>query len=129
RCSLSMADASGRQCHHHRSGLQFLRRRTARRCRPLPLRGTDVLGQKTENVASWFDRSKPLKARAWLDFATSAVMLVFLSGPQALAEDEPAAKAPLPPLVRGAPAETGERQIPDPGPSRNQSDPSVPSLK
>jgi len=56
-------------------------------------------------------------------------MLVFLSGPQALAEDEPAAKAPLPPLVRGAPAETGERQMPDPGPSRSQSDPSKPAIR
>src|SRR5438067_13411603 len=57
-------------------------------------------------------------------------MLVFLSGPQALAEDEPAAKAPLPPLVRGAPPETGERQMPELGPSRrNQLDPSKPAIR
>jgi hypothetical protein len=80
-------------------------------------------------VASWFDRWKPLKSRAGLDLMTSAALLLFFSGAEALAEDEPAARAPLPPPSRGAPAETGERQMPDPAPSRNQSDPGAPATR
>ena len=59
---------------------------------------------------------------------TSAALLLLVSGPQALAEDEPAARAPLPPLLRSTPAEPRERQMPDPGPSRNQSDPRAPAI-
>jgi hypothetical protein len=51
---------------------------------------------------------------------TGAALLLLVSGPQALAEDEAAARAPLPPLLRGAPAEAGEREVPDPAPTRNQ---------
>jgi hypothetical protein len=80
-------------------------------------------------VASWFDRSKPLQGRTWLDLTTGAAMLLLVSGPQAPAEDEPAAKAPLPPLLRGTPAEAGERQMPAPAPSRNQSDPRAPAIR
>ena len=80
-------------------------------------------------MASWFDRSKPLKRRAGLDLMTGAALLLLVSGPPALAEDEPAARAPLPPLLRGAPAEAGERQMPDPAPSRNQSDPRAPAIR
>jgi hypothetical protein len=79
-------------------------------------------------VASWFDRSKPLKGRAGRDLMTSAALLLLVSGSQALAEDEPAARAPLPPLLRSTPAEPRERQMPDPGPSRNQSDPRAPAI-
>ena len=42
---------------------------------------------------------------------TSAALLLLVSGSRALAEDEPAARAPLPPPLRGAPAEAGERQM------------------
>ena len=80
-------------------------------------------------MASWFDRSKPLKGRAGLDLMTGAALLLLVSGSQALAEDEPAARAPLPPPLRGAPAEAGERQMPDPAPSRNQSDPRAPAIR
>ena len=79
-------------------------------------------------MASWFDRSKPLKGRAGRDLMTSAALLLLVSGSQALAEDEPAARAPLPPLLRSTPAEPRERQMPDPGPSRNQSDPRAPAI-
>jgi hypothetical protein len=78
---------------------------------PTPtIEGADVRGKK---VASWFDRLKPLKGRAGLDLMTSAALLLLFSGAQALAEDEPAARAPLPPPLRSAPAETGEG-MPDP---------------
>jgi hypothetical protein len=77
-------------------------------------------------VASWFDRSKPLQGRAGRDLMTRAALLLLVSGSQALSEDEPAASAPLPPLLRGAPAEAGGRQMPDLAPSRNLSDPGVP---
>ena len=60
---------------------------------------------------------------------TSAALLLLVSGPQALAEDEPAARAPLPPPLRGGPAEAGERHMPDPTPSRNQSDPRAPAIR
>ena len=60
---------------------------------------------------------------------TSAALLLLVSGPQALAEDEPAARAPLPPLLQGAPAEAGERQMRDPAPSRIQSDPGTPAAR
>jgi len=77
-------------------------------------------------VASWFSRSKRLKERAGHDLITSAALLLLVSGSQALSEDEPAASAPLPPLLRGAPAEAGERQMPDLAPRRNLSDPRAP---
>jgi hypothetical protein len=80
-------------------------------------------------VASWFDKLKLPKGSAGLDLMTSAALLLLFSGAQALAEDEPAARAPLPPLLRGAPAEAGERQTPDPTPSRNQSDPGAPATR
>jgi hypothetical protein len=59
---------------------------------------------------------------------TGATLLLLVAGPQALADDEPAARAPLPPLLRGAPAEAGERQMPDAAPSRNQLDPHPPAI-
>jgi hypothetical protein len=80
-------------------------------------------------VASWFDRLKPLKGRAGLDLITSAALLVLVSAPQGLAEDEPTAKAPLPPLMRGAPAEAGKRQMSDTAPSDNQSDSPAPAIR
>ncbi len=80
-------------------------------------------------MASWFDRSKPLKRRAWLGFMTRSALLLLVSGSPALADDEPAAKAPLPPPLRGAPAETGEREVRDPAPSRNQSTPGTPAIR
>jgi len=79
-------------------------------------------------VASWFDRLKPLKRPAGLDLITGAALLLLVSGSQAFAEDEPAARAPLPPLLRSAPAEAGEPRMPDPAPSRNQSDPRAPAI-
>jgi hypothetical protein len=79
-------------------------------------------------VASRFDRLKPLKGLAELDLMTSAALLLLVSGPQALAEDEPAARAPLPPLLRSAPAEAGERRMPDPAPNSNQSDFRAPAI-
>src|ERR1700680_535007 len=45
RSALSVADASRRLYHHHRPSVQFLRRRTTRRCRPLSLMGADVRGK------------------------------------------------------------------------------------
>jgi hypothetical protein len=80
-------------------------------------------------VASWFDRLKPLKGRSGRDLMTSAALLLLVSGPQALAEDEPAARAPLPPLLWGAPVEAGERQMPDPAPSGNQANPRAPVIR
>jgi len=80
-------------------------------------------------VANWSNRLKPIKGRAGIDLMTSAALLLLVSGPQALAEDEPAARAPLPPLLQGAPAEAGERQMRDPAPSRNQSDPHPPAIR
>jgi hypothetical protein len=80
-------------------------------------------------VASWFDRLKPLKRRAGLDLIIGAALLLLVSGFQALAEDEPAARAPLPPLLRGAPAEAGERKMSDPAPSRNQPGPRAPAIR
>jgi hypothetical protein len=76
-------------------------------------------------VASRFDKSKPLKRHSGLDLMTSAALLLLFSGVQAVAEEEPAARAPLPPLLRDAPAETVERQMPD----RNQSDPGAPATR
>jgi hypothetical protein len=80
-------------------------------------------------VASWLDRLKPLNGRAGLHFMTSATLLLLVSGPQALAEDEPTARAPLPPLPRSAPAEAGGQPLPNPAPSRNQSDPRAPAIR
>jgi hypothetical protein len=79
-------------------------------------------------VPSWFNRLKPVKRRARIDLMTGVALLLLVSGPQAFAEDEPAARAPLPPLLRGAPAEAGERQLPDPAPTRNQLDPHPPAI-
>jgi hypothetical protein len=79
-------------------------------------------------VASWFDRLKPLKRRAGLGLMTGEALLILVSGPQALAEDEPAARAPLPPVLRSAPAEAGEPRMPNPAPSRNQLDPRAPAI-
>ncbi len=79
-------------------------------------------------MANWFNRLKPLKGRAGLYLMTSAALLILGSGPPAFAEDEPAARAPLPPLVRGVPAEAGKRQMPDTAPSGNQSDPRAPAI-
>ncbi len=80
-------------------------------------------------MANWFNRLKPLRGRAGLYLMTGAALLILVSEPQALAEDEPAARAPLPPLVRGVPAEAGNRQMPDPAPSGNQSDPRAPAIR
>ena len=79
--------------------------------------------------ASWFNRLQPLKGRARLYLMTSAALLLLVSGSQALVEDEPAARAPLPPPLPGGPAEAGERHMPDPTPSRNQSDPRAPAIR
>src|SRR5438270_12794712 len=80
-------------------------------------------------VASWLDRLKPLKGRAGLHFMTSVALLLLVSGPPVRAEDEPSARAPLPPLPRSVPAETGERQMSNPGSSRNQSAPGTPAIR
>lgn len=80
-------------------------------------------------MASWFYRSTPLKGRSGPDLMTSAALLLLFSGVQALAEDKPAARAPFPPLLPDAPAETGERQMPGPAPSRNQPDPGAPAIR
>jgi hypothetical protein len=80
-------------------------------------------------VASWSDRLKPLKRRAGLDLMTSAALLLLFSGAQALAEDEPAARAPLPPPLGSAPAETSERRMPEPTLSRNQPEPGKPAIR
>ena len=79
-------------------------------------------------MANWFNRLQPLKKRVGLYLMTSAALLFLVSG-SALPEDEPAARAPLPPPLRGGPAEAGERHISDPGPSRNQSDPRAPAIR
>jgi hypothetical protein len=80
-------------------------------------------------VTNWFDSLRRLKGRAGLDLLISAALLLLVAGPQALAEDEPVARAPLPPLPQGTPAEAGERQMRDPAPSRNQSDPRPPAIR
>ena len=80
-------------------------------------------------MASWFDRLKPPKGRAGLHCITSVALLLLLSVAPARAEDEPSAKAPLPPLPRSVPAEIGERQIPDPASSRNQSAPGTSAIR
>src|ERR1700732_3636318 len=96
----------------------------------LPTPITDGRGRPREDkVASWFDRLQPLKGRAGLYLMTSAALLLLVSGPQALAEDEPAARAPLPPPLPGGPAEAGERHMPDPTPSRNQPVPAAPPIR
>lgn len=74
-------------------------------------------------MPSWFNKLKPIKGRSRIDLMIGAALLFLLSGPEALAEDEPAARAPLPPLLRGAPAEVDERQMPDPATNRNHLDP------
>jgi hypothetical protein len=79
-------------------------------------------------VAGWFDKLKLPKGSAGLDLITSAALLLLFSGAQALAEDEPAARAPLPPLSRDAPGQAGE-QMPGPAPSRNQFDPGAPAIR
>ena len=79
-------------------------------------------------MASWLDRLKPLKRPAGLNLITGAALLLLVSGSQAFVEDEPAARAPLPPLLRSAPTEAGEPRMPDPAPSRNQSDPRAPAI-
>jgi hypothetical protein len=80
-------------------------------------------------VASRFDRLKPLRGRAGLHCITSVALLLLVSGPPARAEDEPSARAPLPPLPRSIPAEIGERQMPDPASSRNQSAPGTSAIR
>jgi len=60
---------------------------------------------------------------------TSAVLLLLVWPSQAWAEDQPAARAPLPPLLRSAPTEAGEQQMPGPAPSRNPSDPRPPAIR
>jgi hypothetical protein len=60
---------------------------------------------------------------------SSAALLLIISGPQALAEDEPAARAPLPPMLRGTPAEARERQRPDPAPNHNPSNLHTPAIR
>ena len=79
-------------------------------------------------MVSWFSRSKPLEERAGVVLMTNAALVLLVSALQASAEDEPAARAPLPPLLRSAPAEAGERQMPDPAPNRKQSDPHPPAI-
>ena len=78
-------------------------------------------------MATCLNRSQLQKECVGFVSMIGAALLLLLSGPQALAEDEPAARAPLPPLLRGAPAEAGERRMPDPVPSRNQ--PRPPAIK
>jgi len=79
-------------------------------------------------VANWFNSLQPLKKRVGLYLMTSAALLFLVSG-SALPEDEPAARAPLPPPLRGDPAEAGERHISDPAPSGNQSDPRASAIR
>ena len=79
-------------------------------------------------MASWFEKLKLPKGSAGRDLMTSAALLLLFAGAQVLAEDEPAARAPLPPLLRYAPVEAGERQMPAPASSRNQLDPRAPAI-
>lgn len=74
-------------------------------------------------MVAWLKRLHLQKERGGLVSMTAAALLLFLSRPQALAEDEPAARAPLPPPLRGAPAEAGERRMLDPAPTGNQRHP------
>ena len=80
-------------------------------------------------MASRFSRSKLLEEHAGVVLMTGAALLLLVSAFEAWAEDEPAARAPLPPLLRSAPAEAGERQKPDPAPNRNQPDPRPPAIR
>ena len=80
-------------------------------------------------MGSWFDRSKPLKGRAGFDLITSAALLLLVSAPQGLAEDEPTASAPLPPLLRDVRAAGGRRQMSDSAASDNQSDSRAPAIR
>ena len=56
-----------------------------------------------------------------------AALLLLLSGPNASADEEPAARAVLPPPLRSVPAE--DRQIPEPSPGINQSSPLPSAMK
>lgn len=80
-------------------------------------------------MARQFDRSESAIERAGFVFITSTALLVFVSASLGWAEDEPAARAPLPPPPRSAPAEAGERQTPNPAPNANQSDPRPPAIR
>ena len=79
-------------------------------------------------MARRLDRSEPAIERAGFVFITGTALLLLVSASQAWAEDEPAARAPLPP-PRSAPAETGERQKPNPAAHPNQSDPRSPAIR
>jgi len=56
-----------------------------------------------------------------------AALLLLLSGPNASADEEPAARAVPPPPLRSVPAE--DRQIPEPSPGINQSSPLPSAMK
>ena len=71
-------------------------------------------------MAAWLKRLHVQKKCGGLVSITGAALVLFLSAPQALTEDEPAAKAPLPPPLQGATAEAGERRMPDPAPGGDQ---------
>jgi hypothetical protein len=77
-------------------------------------------------VVRQFDRSEPVIEHAGSVFIASTALLLLVSATHAWAEDEPAARAPLPP-PRSAAAEAGERQIPDPAPNANQPTPRPPA--
>lgn len=76
-----------------------------------------------------FSRNAPNeRERAGLLLTSIAALLLVLSGSEALAEDEPAARAPLPPLPLSVPASAGERQIGDPAAPRNRAAPDRPTI-
>jgi hypothetical protein len=79
-------------------------------------------------VARQFDRSEPAIERAGFVLVTGTAFLLLALSSRAWAEDEPAARAPLPPPPLSAPAQAGERQRADPAPNHSQSDPRPPPI-
>ena len=76
---------------------------------------------------------KPLNERAGLMLTFIAALLLLITGARVLAEEEPAARAPLPPPLRSVPAEAGKPQTrtatPDPAPGPNQSASGPPTIR
>src|SRR5271166_888500 len=111
--AVSVADASCRLHHRHCAGLQFLRGRITRCSRPVPLRKARRVRARRV-PGNWCNtlNSKPPNESAGLVVTTVAALLLLISSARVLAEEEPVARAPLPPPVKNVPANAGEPQAP-----------------
>jgi hypothetical protein len=93
-------------------------------------------GPREERVAeNWCSRlnRKPLNKSVGLVLTTVAALLLLISGARVLAEEEPAARASLPPPLGDVPAKAGELRMPtgSPGPTsgHSQSDSTPPTVR